>query len=385
MEQSLNDQSYFDFCYYLLAHKFLTKDLEQINNIADLNNAIDNFQQFKCKIEVDPDLKIYQKIFGLIQYNYIFRKYNCINTYYLKIKNAKKGSVLELCIEFLKGFISNLNEDSPIFFKLLEINSKFGYFENKPIYNFSLLNVEDIKEHITELIPDVLYFYNCKSDTKAFSFSMTGEVAINENHLFQKYEKMNLIEDFDVKNKDNAENIAMTLARELMHEDFGHSKFRNKSCITNTGNKSPTKCISKGKIKKLTYIGDNIKSEDLIKIFPKDKKEKGDSGHYLETALGTYKGKFSIIYFDYIINVGKLIHYPHYFVLKEKIPKLQKYLYRKYIFENSKIKLNAKEKDEIKSMNLETESYLLHRLLLSESQNYKNENEHSIDKEITTI
>ena len=384
LDQSLNDQSYFNFCYYLLVHKFLTKNLDQINNTPDLNKAIDNFKKFKDVIESDPDLKIYQKIFGLIQYNYIFRKYNCINTYYLKIKNAKKGSVLNLCIDFLKGFISNLNEDSPIFFKLLEINSKFGYFENKPIYNFSLLNVEDIKEHVSELIPDVLYFYNCKSDTKAFSFSMTGEVAINEYYLFQKYQKMNLIEDFDVKDKENAENIAMTLARELIHEDFGHSKFRNKSCISNIGNKSPTKCVSKGKIKKLTYLGNNIKSEDLVKIFPKDKKEKGDSGHYLETGFGTYKGIFCIVYFDYILNVGKLIHYPDYFVLKEKIPILQKYLYRKLLFEKFKIILNEDEKAVSENLDLVAESYLLHRLLLSEGQNFKNENEHYIDKEITT-
>ena len=71
LEQSLNDQSYFEFCYYLLVHKFLTRSLNQINNTSDLNNAIDNFKKFKDLIESDPDLKIYQKIFGLIQYNYI--------------------------------------------------------------------------------------------------------------------------------------------------------------------------------------------------------------------------------------------------------------------------------------------------------------------------
>ena len=104
----------------------------------------------------------------------------------------------------------------------------------------------------------------------------------------------------------------------------------------------------------------------------------------METGLGTYKGKFCIIYFDYILNVGKLIHYPGYFVLKEKIPILQKYLYRKLLFEKSKIILSEKEKVEIENMDLETESYLLHRLLYKECQDYKYENEHSIDKTITT-
>ena len=246
LEKAINDEKYVEFFYQILVHKLLI--CIKFKDSKHLKEVIDNFHQFKIKLDSDKDLKIYEKVFGLIQYNYIYRKYNCFNTTYIKIKDAKKNSIIYQALEFFKGFISNLDEDSPVFFKLLEINSKFGYFNESAIYNFNLLNVEDIKEHLTELIPEVIYFFEQDTSTKAFIFSMTGTLGINKKYLFQNCEEMNLIENYDENDKDNAENIAMIIARYLMHEECGHSKFRNKSGIK-TGVTSPIKCISEGKIK----------------------------------------------------------------------------------------------------------------------------------------
>ena len=151
---------------------------------------------------------------------------------------------------------------------------------------------------------------------------------------------MNLIENYDEKEKENAENISMIIARYLMHEECGHSKFRNKSGIK-TGINSPVKCVSEGKIKKLTNLSNNEDSDDLIKIFPVFKKYKGDSGHYLETSFGKYKGIFCITYFDRLKNVGKLLKFPEYFVKKHKLEILRKYF----------------------DLSLEAENYLMFRLL----------------------
>ena len=115
-------------------------------------------------------MKIYQKIFGLIQYYYISRKYDCWNTYYIKIKEAKDQSILSKAILFYKKFIENIDEESPVFFKLLEINSKFGYLNDKPIYNLSLLNDQDIKEHLLELVPEVIFFLIVILTQKPLSF-----------------------------------------------------------------------------------------------------------------------------------------------------------------------------------------------------------------------
>ena len=336
LELAFNDEKYFEFFYKILINKLLVCGNSNIKSIEDLNMILNSFENFKNILAQDKDLKIYQKVFALIQYNYIYRKYNCTNTYYIKLKDAQDKSILKKAIEFHKKFISELDEESPVFFKLLEINSKFGYYEGNPAYNLSLLNVQDIQEHIMELIPEVIYLFYSDSNTKAFTFSMTGDIAINKKFLFQKYEEMDLVKSYDKKYKLNADNISMTIARYLMHEACGHAKFRNKSGIS-TGTKSPTKCVSEGKIKSLTYLSNKSFSVDLIKIFSVDKSGKGDSGHYLETAFGKYKEEYVIIYFDRIKNVGKLLKYPQYFVKKDLLPILQEYLVTKYTVEKNKI------------------------------------------------
>ena len=346
----------------------MIKKWDKIKKVEDLCCFFDNFKKFKTKLSEDKDLKIYQKIFGLIQYNYISRKYDCWNTYYIKVKDVEDQSILNKAIQFYKKFIENLDEESPVFFKLLEINSKFGYFKSKQIYNFSLLNVQDIKDHLFELIPEVIYFFNCDSNTKAFVFSMTGELTINEKLLYEKYEKMSLIKNYEIKDKYNAENISMTIARYLLHEESGHFKFRNKSDIKKNA-KSPIKCISEGKIKRLTYFGDKEESNDLIKIFSADKKGKGDSGHYLETAFGKWKDVYCIKYFDIIKNVGKLLNFPEYFIKKEYLPKLQKYLFLKFLLENKKIEMYWYEE-----LSLDDEIELMIKLLKREFPNELNGN-----------
>ena len=76
--------------------------MDKIKKVEDLNQIINNFKKFKTKLSEDKDLKIYQKIFGLIQYNYISIKYDCWNTYYIKVKDAENHSILNKSIEFYK-------------------------------------------------------------------------------------------------------------------------------------------------------------------------------------------------------------------------------------------------------------------------------------------
>ena len=271
IENAFNDKIYIEYFYQFLILKLIFKLKLQIKNQQDLNNILNHYTNFKMNIVSDQDLKIYQKIFGLIQAEYIMRKYNCFIISYIKIKNCDDNSILSQSIKFFEEFVKNLDEESPAFFKLLEINSKFGYYKDCPIYNFNLLNVDDIKNHLFELIPEIIFFFNSQTKTKAFSFSMTGQIAINEKYLFAQYEKMDLIHNYSENKKENAQNISMILSRYLIHEDCGHTKFRNKTNI-NKNTKSPIKCVVKGTIKQLTYVLDKNKADDLIKIFPEKKK-----------------------------------------------------------------------------------------------------------------
>ena len=59
--------------------------------------------------------------------------------------------------------------------------------------------------------------------------------------------------------------------------------------------------------------------------------------YYLETAFSQYKDIYTIIYFDRIVNIGILLKFPDYFVKKDKIKILAKYMY--YYFFMKQIKL----------------------------------------------
>ena len=179
---------------------------------------------------------------------------------------------------------------------------------------------------------------------------------------------MSLIKNYDIKDKYNAENISMTIARYLLHEECGQYKFVDKSDIKNSTN-SPTKCISEGRIKRLTYIGNKEESNDLIKIFSSDKNGRGDSGYYLETAFGKWKDVYCIVYFDIIKNVGKLLNFPEYFIKKEYLSKLQKYLFVKFLLEKNKIEMAWNEE-----LSIEAEIELMIKLLPKELSNQINEN-----------
>jgi hypothetical protein len=339
IENSFDDKAYIEYFYQFLILKLILKLKLQIKDQQHLKNILTKYNDFKVNIVLDKDLATYQKIFGLIQAEYIMRKYNCYSISYIKIKYCDENSILGQSITFFKEFINNLDEESPVFFKLLEINSKFGYYTDTPIYNFNLLNVDDIKNHLIELIPEIIFFFNAETKTKAFSFSMTGQIAINEKYLFNQYERMDLIHNYNENKKENAQNLSMTLSRYIIHEDCGHTKFKNKSNINNK-NTSPIKCVVKGAIKQLTYIYDNNNSDDLIKIFPGKKNGRGDSGHYLETAFGQYNGTYTISYFDRIKNVGKLINFPEYFIKKDKIKILEKYMFNLFLCENNNFEIN---------------------------------------------
>ena len=153
-----------------------------------------------------------------------------------------------------------------------------------------MLNIEDIKTHLNNLIPDVIYFFNSEnSNTKAFYYSMTGDICINEFYLFNKYEKMDLTTKFFADKEVNANNLAMSIGRYLLHEE-GNKKYHNKY-----DNKiiSLARYISEGKEKKITQ-------EDVIKLSNEDNI---DSGYIIDMCLGKYKGENIISYFDKIFNI----------------------------------------------------------------------------------
>lgn len=78
---------------------------------------------------------------------------------------------------------------------------------------------------------------------------------------------------------------------------------------------------------------------------------------------------YCIVYFDIIKNVGKLLNFPEYFIKKEYLSKLQKYLFVKFLLEKNKIEMAWNEE-----LSIEAEIELMIKLLPKELSNQFNEN-----------
>ena len=344
LRTAFKETKYLDFFYKIFINRLVYNNLNKentINNANDIINILTKYNKFWEKIKGDK-LHNYQKVFALIEYCCLNKRYDSIS--YINCKKIEQNSIIYKSINFYKEFISNLDEESPVFFKLLEINSKYGYHKNNKIFTFNLLNVDDIKNHLESLIPEVIYlFFSNKTTIKAFTHLYTCEIAINEFYLFNKYKKMNLTKKLysNEEDEDNINNIAMYLSRMMIHEDGGHIKFRNISC-NKTDPNSPCKCVINGKIKTMTYLANKNNDDDLIKIFPLNKNGKGDSGHLLELAFGEFNGDYTISYLDKLKNIGILLLYPEYFVKKEKIKYLGEFIYYAYLIEQYNAKLSKR-------------------------------------------
>ena len=102
LNEGFSDPNYIDFFYKILIYNLITNKIEQIKNIDDIQVILKNFWKFLQKIKLDNELKIYQKIFALIQYNYIIKKYNSYEIFYIKCNKAEENSVIDLSLKFLK-------------------------------------------------------------------------------------------------------------------------------------------------------------------------------------------------------------------------------------------------------------------------------------------
>lgn len=88
-----------------------------------------------------------------------------------------------------------------------------------------MMNLEMIKSHLKDIIPEILFFYSKNDNKEAFTNPFDGYITINKKNLFPK----DNIDDFQnslvqknlLKGKDNA----IKLFRILLHEMMGPKNF----------------------------------------------------------------------------------------------------------------------------------------------------------------
>ena len=344
LKNEFNNNEYIDFIYKILINKIIKYHWKDRNDNKKIVESIKSLDILKNKIMNDINLEIYQKIFGVIEIFFIYNRYynidkNVLNTIkYIQTKNIAKDSVIGIAIDFIINYINELNEESPVFFKILEINSNFGYAHDKKVYTFNLLSVDDVKKHLKEIIPKEIFFYKVNSNISASNYSQTGILSINEFKLYENLKEIPLDTPINQSEIENGHSLAMRIARIFLHEIIGQKKFRDKAP---NKIKSPLKIVSNNKIKTLTYALSTEKPEDdYIKILLSKKKDKGDSGHVLDIPYGFAYHRIPTMYcISLLKNSGKLISHPELFVHKDKIEILKEYVKEKYYCEKNNIEI----------------------------------------------
>ena len=345
LENLFNKEEYLNFFYsYSKMRLFFHFYQKQDINLNNFTKVYQSFEQIYSKIKEDKIYSNYDKIIIMVTFASLLGKFDYCDTFlrvnfdFIKVTNVEENSVINKAMKFLNEYIKDFNEDSPSFFKLVEINSGYGYYFNQNkthrVFTYDIIDVAHLKMHLKETLPSVICIYDYPhTKNLAFTETTTGGICINKSKLLTN-KKLKLNKNYH-KMENMIKNVAMKLVERLMHECFGHSKFQfhpdlyyKKICPT------PKKCFDNKILKELVKVKDKNK-KNAINILSNDKK--GDSGNYYESSNGKWKGThiYTFSYLKLINDVGTLLDHPELFSRNENLEKLQYYAYLKYLYENN--------------------------------------------------
>ena len=226
-------------------NKFKTTRLKLLENQKAEQNLYN-------KLTVDNDLNIEQKIKILRTITIFFKNSllnddaNIFNVNYININAISKESPYYKSNQMLKELVSEITEDSRLFEAFLYFDSKvienilekntqqkysfndvFGQkievTQHKYIteYGLSLMTVDEIKEHLIDLIPEIIIQIDTNINLRALYEAKTNIMVINEFKLFCNFIKKN-----EEKFKISPDYYIVPISMEVMHEMFAHGKLR---------------------------------------------------------------------------------------------------------------------------------------------------------------
>ena len=350
----INDYKYLKFIYnYIKLRIFLIFHITIKGTYEEFVQIYKYLDDFYKILENDNDCEINEKISVLFHLAELFNEVKSCNSFiksnfhYIKAKKAENNSTLKLVLEFLEKYINNLNEESPQYFKLIEIDSGIGNYQGSNTYTYDIIDIKVLKNHLKEAIPTIFCFYsNDKSNNLAFTSPEFVGICVNEANLFKYCEKFKIDEDCFNERKYDVKNVAMKLSLNVFHESFGHLKFQihNGFCFEKL-NSTPRKCFENKKLKKLVEINKPIKNNTINILTCQNK---SDRGNYLESSFGKLPGNmyYTSVYLQELKNIGNLLDHPELFYNKDNLEILQKYIFYKYVFEKKNEKKENKNKDE---------------------------------------
>jgi len=344
IEQEFNQEKYIDFFYNMMILKIYIMNIQKYKKIGykAVSSLVKYLNEKTSKIKNDSDLSRYQKILLINQFGYVLDHMsldNFLNSNidYFIIKKKDDNSILDLVEKFFKEYINNLNEDSDIFFKLLELDSGVGYLNGKRFYCFDMTNLNEIKKHLEEIFIETLITYKENKRTCAFIISKTGAVAINLYNI-PEHEKYFLEKKLEENEMAGGKNVAAKIVVFLLHELNGHKKFlyNREDSID-----SPFYFIENGKIYFLDYLYSESIDQKAVKILACNNKP--DDGTYYELSYGKIGDYYAIEIIDKMDGYGELLDEVNLWV--NDLKSLNEYFKYKYIIDHYKITLSNKPKN----------------------------------------
>ena len=344
---------------------------------------IDKIEKIFEDFKDNNNIKIYEKIRAL---NSLFftnanlqdlNQLNSLNIKYYIISETVENSILDKVVKFFNNYIDGINANSSIYEYLEFLDGGYGYYNKEKVYTYDLTNLKMIKEHLKEIFPQILIFFNIENNEVAFTTPQFQGVVINEFHLLKNYKEVKGIKNIDYNcpyslslNEEMYNDIAMNIVLDLIHEVFRHKKYG----LTETEAQSSKKIINnKKEIIELKHISEfNPNTNDNNEYVLASNKSKGDSGYFLELSYGNVDNILVARLLFYMKKKGKLINRWDLFL--DNGEKLKKYVYLRNIIEKKNIEFdfnnNMTIEDEMKEMDL--------LLAKSEKEENKNKKENNL-------
>ena len=373
LEREINQENYIDFIfksvylayiYSLITHyDYKETETETIRKIESIHKKL---LENKINIISDNSLKIHEKFILILElfFSGILKNENDYKLIYYNLRKNVVNSPLYFAKRFLDEFINQLDEKSNFFYSLLSVDS--GFFEcnvngkdkdkniNVSCYGFNMISLEQIKDHLKNLFPNILIISNDLLHEYAITTPTTGSITLDISDF----------EGIDINSNSTDEYISkhfgFIIVKNLFHEFMGHKKssfsknIPNYESVISFKNKEGNLLFLSEEDNKNLYqdVNEIIKNQENILG-----ESNGDSGFFIEYFFGKIEGQYTNQIIDEIEKhcyLGALLEPIFWHKNISKIKEFIKLKYKIYKHFGNLIKINEELnlENQINEMNL---------------------------------
>ena len=231
LEDDTYKEMYIDFTFYIVVFHIYKEIMIFIINFSTARKFF-NFLEIKFKqIKLDEKLKIAEKIFIIEQFPKILKKVKTLDnftksgiTYYV-MAQKEEDSILDLVEKYFFEYLNNyIQEDSRLFFRLIEILSGIGYYNEKYYYIYGMQNLAEVKNEFKKIFRNILIMYKFKNKIFLLIQNKTTTINIYIKDI-KEMDKFLLHKTLTGNDFYEGKNIAAKIIVCLLHEAYGYKKF----------------------------------------------------------------------------------------------------------------------------------------------------------------